>query len=251
MVTAVRAEYHLSQNRAELAAKYMAQMPFADTAIRLALPMLGNGFSEAYSHNSSPNANKALASSNMALITFLTDKMQSAKSNQQSSSMVLTTMLGTWLTELHLQEREKDTTNGHRPVSSPSGKQKHQLHDGTSVNHALLHQFLSSFVRDMDPNTIIQVLASHDISAGECAGYSAAAGEIGAAIHAALSRDDEKVSHSCPAMSNQVREGGSHLGREPYQRAPSVTREFVSCLTSLTCIVSFLSVLPPRKEWRS
>ena len=46
----------------------------------------------------------------------------------------------------------------------------------------------------MDPNAIVNVLASHDISAGECAGYSAAAGDIGAAINAALSGEDEKVS---------------------------------------------------------
>ncbi|KAL7532562.1 hypothetical protein ACHAXR_004706 [Thalassiosira sp. AJA248-18] len=46
----------------------------------------------------------------------------------------------------------------------------------------------------MDPKTIISVLASHDISAGECAGYSAAAGDIGAAVNAALSGEDEKVS---------------------------------------------------------
>ena len=41
---------------------------------------------------------------------------------------------------------------------------------------------------------MVNVLASHDISTGECAGYSAAAGDIGAAISAALGGEDEKVS---------------------------------------------------------
>ena len=40
----------------------------------------------------------------------------------------------------------------------------------------------------------ILVLASHDISAGECAGYSAAAGDIGSAVNAALWGEDGKVS---------------------------------------------------------
>ena len=131
VVTAVRAEYHLSQGRVELAAKYMAQcpdavMPFADTSIRLALPMLGgrdNNDQSSFPRGgggkaSSLKANEALASSNMALITFLNDKMKGAKS--QNDSMVCT-MLGTWLTELHLQEREMDVG------LSTSGKQSTSL----------------------------------------------------------------------------------------------------------------------------
>lgn len=177
-MNAVRAEYHLFQGRAELAAKYMAQcphavMPFADTAVRLALPMIkGESSNEAIvsPRNNSRKANEALGHSNLALITFLNDKMNVAKSKNDS---VVCTMLGTWLTELQLQEREKDLK---------------------AVQHARLHQFLSSFIRDMDSAPIIKVLASHDnISAGECAGYSAAAGDIGAAINAALSGEDEKV----------------------------------------------------------
>ena len=178
----------------ELAAKYMAQcpdavMPFANTSIRLAFPMIGG--QDNNNQTSFPcggggkalslKANEALASSNMALITFLNDKMKGAKS--QNDSMVCT-MLGTWLTELHLQEREMDvelSTSGKQSTSLLRRQPKH--HNAQPlVNHALLHQFLSSFVWDMDPNTIVNVLASHDISAGECAGYSATAGDIGAVI---------------------------------------------------------------------
>lgn len=187
MVTAVRAEYHLSQGRTELAAKFFAQcpsavMPFTDTAIRLALPMIGNGGDEALAvRKNSSWANESLSNSNMSLMTYLNDKMAKSKNDSMVS-----TMLGTWLTELHLQEREKDTTG------SASDKKKKSLQYRSQANHALLHQFLSSFVRDMDPNTIIHTLASHDISANECAGYSAAAGDIGAAVNAALSGEDER-----------------------------------------------------------
>ncbi len=40
---------------------------------------------------------------------------------------------------------------------------------------------------------MIKILESHDISAGECAGYSAAAGDIGTAINAALCGEDGRV----------------------------------------------------------
>lgn len=186
-MNAVRAEYHFLQGRVELAAKYMAQcpsalMPFADTAARLALPMLG--VDEVFRRNNFSKANEALANSNMALITFLSDKIKVAKAKNDS---VVCTMLGAWLTELHLHERERDGSG--KPVYLRRSHRHLQ-----PVNHALLHQFLSSFVRDMDAKTIITVLASHDISAGECAGYSAAAGDVGAAINAALCGEDGKVS---------------------------------------------------------
>jgi len=196
VVNAVRAEYHLSQGRVELAAKYMAQcppavMPFADTAGRLALPMIGRDNNEAIvSRTNTSKANDALGKSNMALITFLSDKMKAAKSKNDS---VVCTMLGTWLTELHLQERERrdDIVVQQRQTTGQNHRHT-SIQQPVPVNHALLHQFLSSFVRDMDPKSIINVLASHDISAGECAGYSAAAGDIGAAVNAALSGEDEK-----------------------------------------------------------
>ena len=100
VVNAVRAEYHLSQGRTELAAKFFAQcpsnvMPFADTAARLALPKLG--LEETHCRKNSVKANLALQNSNMALITFLSEKMKSQKTKGNSSVL---TMLGSWLTEL-------------------------------------------------------------------------------------------------------------------------------------------------------
>lgn len=63
----------------------------------------------------------------------------------------------------------------------------------TKPNPTLLHQFLSTHVKDLDARTILSVLSSHDISASECAGYSAASGDLGAAVDAALSSEDSKV----------------------------------------------------------
>lgn len=180
------------QGRVELAAKYMAQcppaiMPFAETSTRLLLPMIGADINNeiVLPKTNSRQANEALCGSNLALITFLNEKMKASKSIHDS---MVCTILGTWLTELHLQEREK------RVDLIVRQQQGNGLNQHIAVNYALLHQFLSAFVRDMDPKSIINVLASHDINAGECAGYSAAAGDISAAVNAALSGEDEKVS---------------------------------------------------------
>ena len=181
-VNVARAEYHLSRGKTELAAKYLAQcpssiMPFADTSARLALPMLG------MEEGNSIKANESLANSNMALITFLTDKLRSAKRNNDT---VVCTLIGSWLAELHLHERERDG-------SDKFDQSQRSQRNMAPVNHALLHQFLSTFVKDMDPKVIVNILSSHDISAGECAGYAAAAGDINAAVNAALFGEDEKA----------------------------------------------------------
>jgi len=278
VVTAVRAECHLFQGRADLAAKYMAQcppalMPFADTAVRLALPMLGEGgdsnekqasFSprSGGSKLSSPKANEALASSNMALITFLNDKMKAAKSKKDS---MVCTMLGTWLTELHLQERERGggSSSSSKPAYPLRQLQKQQKPaNAPPVNHALLHQFLSSFVRDMDPDAIVNVLASHDMSAGECAGYSAAAGDIGAAVNAALSGEDEKngaldalrVLNDSPiekAEPYYYKYAPSLLSRAPMSAAKSFVARYTEGLSDTKLLPAFMHYEQRRKNYRT
>ena len=128
VVTAVRAEYHLSQGRAELAAKYLAQCPailepFADTSVRLALPMLN--IDDPQSYGGSALARDALKS-NLPLITYLSDKMRVGKNNNDKMTC---TMIGAWLTELHLHERDLSS-------SSQSTKQS-------------LSQFLAANVNNM------------------------------------------------------------------------------------------------------
>ena len=177
VVTAFRAEYHLIHGRVELAAKYMAQcpssiLPFANTATRLALPILGIAdFSVVHSSK----AKEALGESNLGLITYLSDKLRHFKSQNDT---VASSMIGAWLTELHLNERERGISK----------------RGGNSNSNSLLHQFLTANVYNMDAKTILRILSSHDANASECARYAATSGEIGTAVNAALCVDDKIVS---------------------------------------------------------
>jgi hypothetical protein len=181
VVTAVRAEYHLSQGRTELAAKYLAQCPpplapFPDTSIRLALPMLGIDDPQSYGY--SQKAKKSLGSSNLALITYLSDKMRAAKMNDDG---VVCTMIGAWLAELYLHERERSTTSA-LGLATP----KKNARASEASHQALLNQFLTNHVNSMDAKTIMRILASHDVSAVECSFFAAASGDVGTAVNAAL-----------------------------------------------------------------
>jgi len=190
VVTAVRAEYHLSQGRTELAAKYLAQCPsplapFADTSVRLALPMLGIDDPQSYSY--SQKAKKSLGSSNLALITYLSDKMRVAKMNDDG---VVCTMIGAWLAELYLHERERSATSV-LGLASP----RRNARAAEASHQALMNQFLTNHVNSMDAKTIMRILASHDVSAGECSSFAASSGDVGTAVNAALSvGTDEMVS---------------------------------------------------------
>jgi hypothetical protein len=174
VVTAVRAEYNLQQGRGELAAKYFAQCPaslepFADTAIRLALPRLG------IDDITTGKARECLEASNLPLITYLSDKMRMGSSNDDRMTC---TMIGAWLTELFLNERSDQLTCADDPKGARELETSHR---------ALLAQFLSSNVNAMDAKTIIKILTSHDVGAAECASYAAKSGDIATAVNAALS----------------------------------------------------------------
>jgi hypothetical protein len=214
VVTAVRAEYHLSQGRAELAAKYLAQCPpvlepFADTSIRLALPMLG--IDDPTSYGGSVKAKKSLGASNLPLITYLSDKMRVARMNDDN---VTCTMIGAWLTELHLHERERTAMGGRGAKTLERSQQ------------ALLAQLLTNHVNSMDSKTIMKILryehftagciklmilgthlllsccSSHDVSAYECSNYAAASGDISTAVNAALSLGSANTVSSIKSMSD-------------------------------------------------
>mmetsp|Transcript_14568 Transcript_14568/g.36609 ORF Transcript_14568/g.36609 Transcript_14568/m.36609 type:complete len:1331 (+) Transcript_14568:89-4081(+) len=198
VVTAVRAEYHLSQGRAELAAKYLSQCPpvlepFADTAVRLALTNLG--IDDPYSYGSSSLAREALKS-NLPLITYLSDKMRVGKN---SNDKMTCTMIGAWLTELYLHERD----------TSPGAKQ--------SLTH-----FLSQNVHTMDAKTIMKILTSHDVSATDCAAYAAVSGDIATAVNAAL-----RVS---PDTQDGVGEALRILNEAPFEIAESLYYKHSSTL---------------------
>jgi len=238
VVTAVRAEYHLSQGRAELAAKYLAQCPpalapFCDTAIRLALPMLGIDDSRGFS----AKATAALAGSNMALINYLSDKMRVGKLNDDS---VTCTMIGAWLTELYLHERER-------------GQQKHL---------ALLHPFLSSHVHNMDATTIMRVLSSHDVSATECAEYASSSGDLGTAVNAALcvGNDENTGAHDALRILNDAtfeaaepyyyKHASSLLAKAPLAASKSFLSRYSQGLSPTKLLPSIMQYERKRKEWK-
>lgn len=212
VVTAVRAEYHLSQGRAELAAKYLSQCPpvlepFADTAVRLALNNLG--IDDPYSYGSSSLAREALKS-NLPLITYLSDKMRVGKN---SNDKMTCTMIGAWLTELYLHERD----------THPGAKQ--------SLTH-----FLSQNVHTMDAKTIMKILTSHDVSATDCAAYAAVSGDIATAVNAAL-----RVS---PDTQDGVVEALRILNEAPFENSESLYYKHSSSLLARAPILagkSFLS----------
>jgi hypothetical protein len=212
VVTAVRAEYHLSQGRAELAAKYFAQCPpalepFADTAVRLALTNLG--IDDPHSYGGSTLARDALKS-NLPLIGYLSDKMRIGKNNNDKMSC---TMIGAWLTELYLHERD----------SSPVVKQA-------------LTQFLSQNVHTMDAKTIMKILTSHDVSATDCAAYAAVSGDISTAVNAAL--------RVAPDTQDGVVEALRILNEAPFELAESLYYKYASTLLARAPVLagkSFLS----------
>ena len=212
VVTAVRAEYHLSQGRGELAAKYLSQCPpvlepFADTAVRLALNNLG--IDDPYSYGSSSLAREALKS-NLPLITYLSDKMRVGKN---SNDKMTCTMIGAWLTELYLHERD----------THPGAKQ--------SLTH-----FLSQNVHTMDAKTIMKILTSHDVSATDCAAYAAVSGDISTAVNAAL-----RVS---PDTQDGVVEALRILNEAPFEIAESLYYKHSTSLLARAPILagkSFLS----------
>jgi hypothetical protein len=199
VVSAVRAEYHLQRGRAELAAKYLAQCPprlapFADAAVRLALPKLGVGARGGGGDDGdglSPAARASLEASNLPLIAYLSDKMRVSAMNDDKMA---STMIGAWLTELYLHERGERV--GSAAALGDAGGNG-TVKDVEAQHRALLARFLNSHVNHMDAKTIMKILTSHDVGAGECAVYAARSGDISTAVNAALSVRGDDAVRSC------------------------------------------------------
>jgi len=257
VVTAVRAEYHLSQGRAELAAKYLAQCPpsvapFADTSIRLALPMLG--IDDPKTYGNSAKAKKNLNSSNLALITYLSDKMRGAKMNGDS---VVSTMIGAWLTELYLHERERSG-----PAVATLGSQNTAFTrtGNNGFNQAMLHNFLNSYVHDMDAKTVMRILSSHDVGAAESATFAAASGDIGTAVNAALCSGSDDVAGAMEALrilddapmeiaeSFYYRHASSLLNRVPQAASHSFLGRYLEGLSATKLLPSIMHYEQRRSE---
>jgi homoserine acetyltransferase len=143
------------------------------------------GIDDPQSYGYSQKAKKSLGSSNMALITYLSDKMRVAKMNDDG---VVCTMIGAWLAELYLHERERSTTSA-LGLATP----KKNARASEASHQALLNQFLTNHVNSMDAKTIMRILASHDVSAAECSFFAAASGDVGTAVNAALCDDSDEM----------------------------------------------------------
>ena len=158
-----------------MAAKYLASSPpvlapFGRTTLRLCLPSLHiSDNSQLINADKSQNV---LAQSNNALIIYLSEKLRVAS---ELNDTVTCAMLGAWICELYLYEKEK----------TPQ--------DNQVKAHTKLSNFLMKYARYLDPTSTIRILSSHDATAIECAEYAAASGDVGTAINAVLG-DNKKVS---------------------------------------------------------
>jgi len=148
--------------------------------------------------------------SNSALIIYLMDKFRLASGKRDS---VQCTMLGAWLVELYLHEKEMEKHYNNSSTSSRSKRSlglfdsrntsimpSHSSSRSSSMTSSLKHikipslgSFLANNFRYLDAETVIQILASHDVKASECSGYAAASGNIKTAVNASLSGDLGKV----------------------------------------------------------
>ena len=123
VVAATRAEFHLLGGRIDVAAKLMADcppqlLPFDKTSVLLGVQAL-----EIKVPNEqflSSNAQDALASSNIGLISYLSTKMRLAKVKDDSVSY---TMIASWLASLHLDEITRKSTSSGIP-NNRSGKMR-------------------------------------------------------------------------------------------------------------------------------
>ena len=157
-----------------MAAKYLASSPsvlapFITTTLRLCLPTLHVSDNSQLSRSNKSNSN--LARSSSALIIYLSEKLRVAS---EQSDTVACALLGAWICELILHEKEQSSYN--------------DLYEQSSK----LSNFLMKYAHHLDPTTTIRILSSHDASAFECADYAAASGDVGTAINAVLG-DKEKV----------------------------------------------------------
>jgi hypothetical protein len=213
IVTYMRAEHHFEHNRPALAAKYWAQCPhqlapFCDTALRLS---------------------RTTAS---AMIAYLSDKMRTAKLQDDE---VLVRMLGAWLTELHLYEREH-TPRGNAPTS--------------------LQAFLSSNASLLDAKTTLRILSSHDVSAAECADYAAASGDLDTAVQTALETsvlDALRILNDSQlqlAESYYYRYASTLLARAPTAASKSFLSRYSQGLSPTKLLPSFMEYERRRIEYR-
>eukprot|EP00546_Thalassionema_frauenfeldii_P020940 CAMPEP_0178903432 /NCGR_PEP_ID=MMETSP0786-20121207/5151_1 /TAXON_ID=186022 /ORGANISM="Thalassionema frauenfeldii, Strain CCMP 1798" /LENGTH=1234 /DNA_ID=CAMNT_0020574797 /DNA_START=203 /DNA_END=3907 /DNA_ORIENTATION=- len=231
VVTKVRAEYHLQQSRPVLAAKYLAACPpqlapFVDTALRLAMV-----------------DNNATTPPAAALIAFLSDKLRASGKDDP----VLVTMLGAWMTELYLYEREQTCNN--KKQTGVNEKKSEILHQ--SYNSNQLQAFLSTYLSQLDAPTILRILSSHDVSASECAPY-ANAFDLGTAVQTAQSPHDAlRVLQDAPLQLSEphyYRHACALLSQAPVAASKSFLSRYSQGLSPEKLLPSLMEYERRRRE---
>mmetsp|Transcript_18427 Transcript_18427/g.27970 ORF Transcript_18427/g.27970 Transcript_18427/m.27970 type:complete len:1266 (+) Transcript_18427:161-3958(+) len=231
VVTKVRAEYHLQHSRPVLAAKYLAACPpqlapFVDTALRLAMV-----------------DNNATTPPAAALIAYLSDKLRASGKDDP----VLVTMLGAWMTELYLYEREQiSNSNKQVGVTGTKAEAMHQTH-----NFNQLQAFLSTYLSQLDAPTILRILSSHDVSASECAPY-ANAFDLGTAVQTAQSPHDAlRVLQEAPLQLSEphyYRHACSLLSHAPIAASKSFLSRYSQGLSPEKLLPSLMEYERRRRE---
>lgn len=93
------------------------------------------------------------------------------------------TMLGAWLVELYLAEREEN--------------EKSDISERRNDTQVMMQNFLTSNTYNMDAKTILRIMCSHNVAASECSLYAASAGDTGTAVNASLCDRNYKVRFNC------------------------------------------------------
>lgn len=101
----------------------------------------------------------------------------------RTNMIVYSTMLGAWLVELYLAEREED--------------EKSDISERRNDTQLMMQNFLTSNTYNMDAKTILRIMCSHNVAASECSLYAASAGDIGTAVNASLCDPNYKVRFNC------------------------------------------------------
>jgi len=249
VVTKVRAEYYLQQSQPILAAKYLASCPpelapFSDTALRLAMRV-----ERSIAGTQHPPA--------AALIAYLSDKLRAAGKDDP----VMVTMLGAWLTELYLYQREQiknknqfETffpSNITAPFPTPNNNNAAAQQQQQNHNTNQLQVFLSTYLSQLDASTILRILSSHDVSASECAPY-ANAFDLSTAVQTAQSPHDAlKILQNAPLQLAEplyYRHASVLLSRAPLAASKSFLSRYSQGLSPEKLLPSLMEYERRRRE---
>jgi len=181
---------------------------------------------------------------NTGLITYLTEKLQHATTHNDRMAC---TIIGSWLIELHMHERQ-------------CNRVKSVLQKSLSSNERI-KSLLSSNVHTMASSVILQILRSHEVDAIVCAKYAAASGDTKAAIIAYLNMDDISTgtvealrilqqSHLDHSESLYYQHAATFLNRVPLMASKCFLARYNEGLSPLKLLPAFMQYERKRIDYR-